>query len=129
MPGLQWARVDSQLYAHDKINALLDIEGGNDAFVLYVFALTWSVGVGTNGYVKRSDLRILRGDTQLAKLLVECELWDEVDGASLWRIHNFEVRQAGSDTAQKLSEAGRRGGLTTQQRRRDNALYPQDQAP
>jgi hypothetical protein len=123
MSGLPWARLDSNIYAHDKVIALLTERGGYHAFTLYICSLAWSVGQGTDGFVQAAALLTLHGSSTTAALLIKHELW-EAQGNEGWRIHNFDGRQQTRATTEQIrqarSEAGRKGGLTTQSRRRQD---------
>lgn len=120
MPGLPWARLDANIYAHDKIVALLGERAGHRAFTLFICALAWSVGQGTDGFVPIGALALLHGTHSAANLLVKHELFDQ-QGNEGWRIHNFAERQQTRLAAELLAEArreaGRKGGRTTQSRR------------
>jgi hypothetical protein len=122
MASLPWARLDADIYAHDKIMALLTERAGHRAFTLYICALAWSVGQSTDGFVPASALGMLHGSPAAAALLVKHQLW-EPQGTEGWRIHNFADRQQTRATTEMIRkarrEAGRKGGLSTQSQRRE----------
>lgn len=109
--ALPWARLDSNIHAHDKILSLLDDSARQkwQAFALYVFALGWSVGQETDGRVPRSALRMLHGNLQCARLLVFHRLWTETEAG--WEIVNFAERQQLSDETYTIRKAQHIGGL------------------
>lgn len=125
MPGLPWVRLDANIYAHDKIAALTTERAGPRAFMLYICALAWAGGQGTNGHIPTHMVPILHGTRPAAELLVKHELWD-TEGNEGWRVHNFADRQQLTETTDSIREArreaGRRGGLEAARRRRGTTL-------
>jgi DNA primase large subunit len=109
--ALPWARLDSNIHAHDKILSLLDASARQkwQAFALYVFALGWSVGQETDGRIPKSALKMLHGSTECARLLVEHRLWTNVEAG--WEIVNFAERQQLSDETYTIRKAQHLGGL------------------
>jgi hypothetical protein len=103
--GLPWVRLDSNIAHHDKINDLLDAEptkGWRAAFV-YVSALGYAGGHGTDGLIKFSALSSVRGTRAVAELLVRYDLWRPDPHG--WRIPNWEKRQELSTTTARRSLA------------------------
>jgi hypothetical protein len=95
MTGLPWVRLDSNFGTHDKIAPLQQTADGRSAIVLYVCALGYSGGHGTDGMIPRHALKFIAPGLpkaeRLAVILVESRLWDYTDGG--WQIHNYEHRQ------------------------------------
>lgn len=94
--ALPWARLDANIYAHDKFLALLADPSSKkwQAISLYTFGLAWSVGQGTDGKIPKTALGILHGTPTAARLLQKYGLWDEnTSGAEGWTIRNFDTRQ------------------------------------
>ena len=89
--SLPWVRLDSNIASHDKITALLSYKDGHKSFTLYVCALGWSGGHGTDGFIPHHVLPLIHGNPKLAQNLVAFHLWDEAVGG--WKIHNYEQRQ------------------------------------
>lgn len=90
--GLPWVRLDSNIGTNRKVARLLAQRDGAKAFALYVIALGWSGGHGTDGRVSAYMLPMLHGSTRLATLLVECELWETLD-EDTYGIRNYADRQ------------------------------------
>lgn len=90
--SLPWVRLDSNIASHDKIVSLLAQRDGHKAFTLYVCALGYAGGHGTDGHVPRTSLPFIHGTEKLANLLVEANLWQH-EGQKGWKIHNWEHRQ------------------------------------
>ena len=114
--GLPWFRADSNFPTHDKIIELCSLgQRGKAAAFVYFASLGWAVGHGTDGLIKRGALPFIHGTTVDARLLVECRLWEIVEGG--WMIHNYGTRQAVGAIHQAAhdslsaarSEAGRKG--------------------
>ena len=110
---LPWVRLDSNIHAHDKVLALLSDPSPKrwQALGVYVLALGWSGGHGTDGVVREYALKAVHGTPQVARLLVKHQLWDEITGG--WSIRNFADRQQLSHdvyTARKAQKAGSRKG-------------------
>ena len=109
--ALPWIRLDSFIATHDKILDLLaDPAPKADRFqaaASYMFALGWSGGNGTDGYIRDSALPFVHGSRPAALLLVKYRLWEPVPGG--WRIPNFEQRQELAVIAEAKRAAQRAG--------------------
>lgn len=89
--GLPWVRLDSNIATHDKVIAAREHPKGKQAMCLYMFALAWSGGAGTDGHIPRAAVSYLRGTPTEIAVLVEAGLWESNgDG---WNIRNFAQRQ------------------------------------
>lgn len=103
--GLPWVRLDSNIGTHDKTLELLDHKDGARAFTLYVCALGWAGGHGTDGLIRKHALRALapslRAPEKLARLLVDVGLWDYAEGG--WLIRNYLERQQSSFVTESVS--------------------------
>ena len=104
MAGLPWMRVDTNLPTHDKVLELVGVGArGKAAAFVYVCGLAYSVGHGTDGFVRRAALPFIHGTAGDVRLLVDARLWIPVDGG--WTISNFGTRQVvGSSTAAAQAE-------------------------
>ena len=91
--ALPWVRLDANIGTHDKILDLLAERDGSKAFVLYICALGWAGGQGTDGRIKASALPHIHGTRRLAKMLVDQGLWKYNGSADSWAIHNWSERQ------------------------------------
>ncbi len=90
---LPWVRLDANIAAHDKIlNLLADPSPKRwQAAASYMFALGWSGGSGTDGFIPRNALVMVHGTPATARLLEKYHLWGEAPLG--WRIHNYAERQ------------------------------------
>lgn len=97
--GLPWVRLDSHIATHDKILALLSDPSTAkwQAATSYMFAIAWSGGQGTDGFVPKLALGMVHGTQKTARLLEKYGLWDEATAG--WTIRNYAERQLLSDTA------------------------------
>ena len=103
--ALPWVRLDANIASHDKTIRAMGMRGGKGAMCLYVFALGWAGGQGTDGHIPTAALPMLHGTKAEARILVTVGLWEEVDGG--WHIHNFHLRQETSDITAKKREQAR----------------------
>lgn len=90
--ALPWVRLESNIASHDKILALLAERDGAKAFVLYICALGYAGGHGTDGHIPKYALPVLHGTEKLAQTLINVRLW-EYDDAGQYVIRNWDVRQ------------------------------------
>jgi hypothetical protein len=91
--GLPWVRLDTNIYSHDKILALLDDPSPKKhaAINVYTFGLAYSAGHETDGFIAKYVLKVIHGTDAHARLLMKYGLWDEaVNG---WTIRNYADRQ------------------------------------
>lgn len=112
-----WGRISDNMHEHRKVVELTQdaLEGtgleGLAAFGLWSECLSWvradysRVGVVPAGQAVRFGGKFAK---QLASLLVQVGLWDEVPGG--WRFHDYEVVYPSQDLSEKRAEAGRKGG-------------------
>jgi hypothetical protein len=110
MVGVQWVRLDANAAQHDKFLALKADASRHkwQAISSYFFALGWSGGQGTDGFIPTYALQAVDGTTVTAQLLVKCRLWEVVPKG--WRIVNFEVRQQMNGVTREIQEAQVAGG-------------------
>jgi hypothetical protein len=101
--SLPWVRLDANIATHDKVLDLLARPSGYRAFTLYVCALGWSGGQGTDGAIPKSALNINHGTEKLAWLLVDVGLWDHADAGG-YTIRNWAFRQETQITLKVKSE-------------------------
>jgi hypothetical protein len=90
--ALPWVRLDSNIGTHDKVLDLLGRPSGHKAFVLYICALGWCGGQGTDGLVPAGALAINHGSRRLADILVDVGLWEHAPGGA-YQIRNWSRRQ------------------------------------
>lgn len=89
---LPWVRLDTNIGTHDKILDLLTRKDGHKAFVLYVCALGWSGGQGTDGHIPAGAIAVNHGTRKLADTLVDAGLWEHAP-AGAYQIRNCARRQ------------------------------------
>ena len=109
--ALPWVRLDSNIATHDKILHLLaDASTVKwQAAASYMFAMGWSGGQGTDGFVPRAALPMVHGTPKTARLLEKYHLWEEVTAG--WQIKNFTERQQLEAVTAGKREAQRVGAL------------------
>ena len=107
--GLPWVRVDANIAHHDKIVYLQTQRGGWRAIAVYIYALGWAAGQGTDGYIPQHMATPLSADKQTINLLTAAHMWEPVTGG--WQIRNYAQRQEleviseGKRAAQRLGAA------------------------
>lgn len=109
--SLPWVRLDANIATHDKVLALLAQRDGYRAFTLYVCALGWAGGHGTDGFVPRYVIPHLHGTERHAQSLVESRLWEYAEGG--YAIRNWTERQQTAAVSRAKSDAQRRGARRT----------------
>ena len=108
--ALPWVRLDSNIHSHDKILALLSDPSPKkwQALAVYVMALGWSGGHGTDGKVPTYALGQVHGTQFSARLLVKYGLWAE--HLTGYTIVNFGDRQQLSDETYTIRKSQSLGG-------------------
>lgn len=112
---MSWVRFDDRMFGNEKL-----IECGGNSFKLWAFSVSFANNQQTDGFIKRSVLRVLGGTKRSANELVKLGLWDEVDGG--WMIHDYldfqpskaqikASQQATAERVKRLRER-RRNGVT-----------------
>jgi len=114
---MAWARIDDNFFNHPKVR-----KAGKDAIIFHVAALCHSNAFTTDGFIANDMLELIaaqafqRKANGLADRLVECGLWDRIEGGYL--IHDFleynYSKQQVSEIKSKRADAGRQGGKQTQ---------------
>jgi hypothetical protein len=91
--GMSWVRLDANLPNHDKVLRLLSDPSPKrwQAMTSYVFALAWSGGTGTDGFIPNAALPVIHGTSLTARLLVKHGFWDEATAG--YSIRNWQERQ------------------------------------
>lgn len=111
--GLAWVRLDANIATHDKILHLIaDPSIAKwQAVSSYMFALGWSGGQGTDGFIPRAALPMVHGTAKTARLLEKYRLWTEATAG--WQIVNFGERQQLLAVTEGKKAAQRAGALKT----------------
>lgn len=106
--GLPWVRLDANIANHDKVLALLSDPSPAKwrAFTVYVCALGWSGGAGTDGLIPDYALKSVHGDNKTARLLEKYRLFER--GTAGWNIPNYAIRQQLSAVSEAKADALRR---------------------
>ena len=110
---MAWARIDDNFFNHPKVR-----KAGKDAIIFHMAALCYSNAFTTDGFIADVMLELIatqafqRKANGLADRLVECGLWDSIEGGYL--IHDFldynYSRQQIDEIKRKRSAAGKQGG-------------------
>lgn len=112
--GLPWVRLDTTLSTHDKTLAALEMRGGKAAMAVYCFALGWSGGHGTDGWIPRAALPLLHATKTDAAVLAAVGLWDEEPTRGGWTIRNYlrrqELDEIATEKREQAARAGRKSG-------------------
>lgn len=109
--SLPWVRLDANIHAHDKILALLSDPSSKkwQATTVYMMALGWSGGHGTDGHIPNYALGAIHGTPFIARLLVKYGLWTE--HLTGWNIVNFADRQQLSNEVYTVRKSQHLGGV------------------
>jgi len=111
--ALPWVKLDTGIPTHDKFLALIHDPSPKrwQAAASYMFALAWSGAAGTDGRIPTYALASVHGTQATARLLVKHRLWEEKTGA--WQVHNWDVHQLTTATADELANRRKRGAERT----------------
>lgn len=107
MSGLKWVRLDTSIWCHDKVLDLMEKRDGHKAFALYVFGLSYSGLVQTDGRIPARALPLLQGNRRLADMLVDHGLWRHLEAGD-YQVINYAERQQTSDTTDRIVVSRRR---------------------
>jgi hypothetical protein len=109
--ALPWVRLDSNIASHDKIMHLLSDPSPKkwQATTVYMFALGWSGGHGTDGEIPAVALSMVHGNPAVARLLVKYHLWEET--LTGYVMPNFPIRQELEIVTEAKRFAQKAGGL------------------
>lgn len=106
---LPWIRLDTTTFDHPKVLSLMDA-GHYRAIVVHMAAMTYSGKHGLDGYIPSYALRVLGGEEDDAKLLMDAGLW--LPAPAGWDINGWREYQFSSseeeDRRRRLSERGRK---------------------
>ena len=89
--GLPWVRLDSSIYAHDKILRLLTHKDGARAAAVYMFGLAYAGDHATDGRIPDVVVPMIHGTARHADMLVAAGLWER--NGSGFVIRNWADRQ------------------------------------
>lgn len=103
---LPWVRLDTSMPDNPKILHLIEShkEGRAAAFV-WCCSLAYSGKHGTDGFITKSALPRLNGQTVHARLLVEHQFWKD-EGVG-WSINGWDEFQESNEDTRKRSERAR----------------------
>jgi len=105
--GLKWVRLDTSIWCHDKVLDLLDQRDGHKAFSLYVFGLSYSGLVQTDGRIPGRALPMIHGTRRLADMLVDHGLWKHLEAGD-YQVINYAERQQSAETTDRIVSVRRR---------------------
>ena len=110
---MAWARIDDNFFNHPKVR-----NAGKDAVIFYLAALCHSNAFLTEGFIQDAMIELIgvqsfqKKPVQLAERLVDCGLWERVDGGYL--IHDFlkynHSKAEVEEIKSKKSASGKLGG-------------------
>lgn len=92
--SLPWVRLDTQFPHNPKILELVEDRQYRAAFV-YVCALSYVGGQGTDGYIPRLALPLIHGTRKDAEALVSVGLWTPTPTG--WDVNGWHDKQASSE--------------------------------
>ena len=110
---MAWARIDDAFFNHPKVR-----KAGKDAVIFHMAALCHSNAFTTDGFIANDMLELIavqafqRKANGLADRLVECGLWDRIEGGYLihdYLEYNYSKQQV-EEIKSKRSAAGKQGG-------------------
>lgn len=103
--GLQWIRLDTDMFDHPKLIGLIE---SNDfrAIVVHIAGMAYSGKHSTDGFIPREVLRRIDGRSADARRLVEEELWTESIGG--WDINGWDEYQISDDETKKRRDKARK---------------------
>ena len=110
---MAWARIDDNFFNHPKVR-----NAGKDAVIFHLAALCHSNAFLTEGFIQDAMIELIgvqsfkKKPVQLAERLVDCGLWERVDGGYL--IHDFlkynHSKAEVEEIKSKKSASGKLGG-------------------
>jgi len=106
MSGLAWIRLDTGWPRNRKVLQLLGMKGGDHAIVVYVASLCLAGEQGSDGFINDWALPTIHGKAADARLLVDVELWHQVEGG--WQVNDWNVYQESNEETQKRSLKAKR---------------------
>lgn len=124
-----WARLDDAFDDHEKVLALLDIDGGMAGIGLWTLCLSWAnrntrKKGKTPGLLPSTLPRRFAGTDgkTWAAILVEVGLWDETDDG--WMIHDFAEYLPDKEVSAARSAAGKKGAASRWGNRQTDGNLP-----
>jgi hypothetical protein len=108
--ALPWVRLDANIASHDKIVELVGERDGYRAAWVYVCAIGWSGGQGTDGVIPKAVLPLIHGNERIAQMLVNHRLWEYGEDAKHYIIRNWSERQQLNNVSVSMRSSMREGG-------------------
>lgn len=105
--GLQWIRLDTTTFDHPKLLELAE-EKQYRAIVTHLSGMTYTGKHGLDGWIPRSAMRVIGGQTSDAKKLIEVGLWHEVAGG--WAINGWDEYQVSDEESKTRKQRAKKGG-------------------
>lgn len=106
-----WAKLDDALIDHRKVFDAGDVLGRNGAAIalgLYAVGLMWTNKQLTDGFLPLAVVKRFRHadrPLEVARALVQAELWEEVEGG--FNIHDFHDHNPKAEDIQRKRKADR----------------------
>lgn len=129
---MAWARIDDKFLDNPKVR-----KAGKEATYLYISALIYSSSQITEGFISDESLGLvafkgfIKNENSQAKKLVECDLWDRVEGG--YQIHDYleynPTKEEIEEARAKKAAAGRKGGKATAKAKYQAPAQASAQAP
>src|SRR5215475_13384433 len=91
---LPWVRMETNWASNYKFLALAE-DGHWRAITVYWAALGWSAAQGLDGFIPRSALPVVHGNSKVAGELVAAALWHPCEGG--WNINSYAEFQPSSE--------------------------------
>lgn len=110
--SLQWVRLDTNIFTHDKTLWLTAQKDGWRAYSVYTFSLAYSGGHGTDGFIAKHVLPFIQGTPRVVQLLVDAGMWQYAEGG--WQIKNWDQRQELAVITETKRTGKRIAGLKSQ---------------
>jgi hypothetical protein len=101
---LPWVRLDTAFPMNPKLLTMLQEKDGHRAAFVYVCALSYSGGQGTDGFISSAALPFVHGRVKDATLLVRCGFWIPQPGG--WLINGWADFQQSNEETQKRRMRG-----------------------
>lgn len=105
MAGLQWIRMDTDIFDHPKFLGLFET-GDYRAVVVHLAGMAYAGKHSTAGFIPREVLRRIEGRGSDAKRLVQEGFWTENDGG--WDIKGWDEYQISDEAAMKRRDKARK---------------------
>jgi hypothetical protein len=104
----EMAWIDDRIWCHPKFTEL-----SKSAFGVYCKGLAYSSGMTTGGLLTQGQQKILDATAKDRRELIEAGLWDEIDGSTSVRIHDWDDHNGRRDERRRKDRERKRQLRTT----------------